>query len=89
MENRITERTDLEKTMVVVKHTRRRIQRVVLASDPYEKMEGEWFVNVAPVDDPQNIETIALSVYGIGVEFTSNLYWLELVENKEQKSEKI
>ncbi|MFZ2024690.1 MAG: hypothetical protein WAV51_00180 [Microgenomates group bacterium] len=81
MERRITSRHDLEKTMVVIKHTRGKSQKVVLATDPYEKIPGEWYINIAPVDNPQeeNIKTLSLLVYGVADVQPNTLYWLEFV----------
>ncbi len=79
MSNRITSRYDLEKTMVVIKHARGKSQKVVLASDPYEKQSGEWFVNVAPVENPEEVTVISLLVYGIADVQPNSLYWLERI----------
>ena len=74
---KITNRNELEKEMIVKKHAKGKTETYILASDPYEKMPGEWFVNVAPMADPEKVEVISLLVYGCGDEIASDIYWLE------------
>jgi len=69
---RIKDIQALRKDMVVQKNDGVLSQTIVLTSDPYEKLKGEWFINTALQSDPNVTETLYLPKYGFGGTFSEH-----------------